>query len=61
MAAPARVARAAARAGHFGVVAAFVVFCAFPFYWMLITTFKQTGDLMNRQGNPWIYNQPPTL
>jgi len=55
------VGRAAARAGHFGVVAAFTVFCAFPFYWMLITTFKQTSDLMDRKGNPWVYNQPPTL
>ncbi len=41
-----------------------VVFCvllAFPFYWMLITTFKQTQDLYNLQNNPFIFNLKPTL
>jgi multiple sugar transport system permease protein len=42
-------------------VAAFTVFAAFPFYWMLITTFKRTTDLMNRGNNPFLYNEPPTL
>jgi multiple sugar transport system permease protein len=46
---------------HVGIVAVFTIFSAFPFYWMLITTFKQTSDLMNRSGNPFIYNKPPTL
>ena len=31
---------------NFGVVAAFTAFAAFPFAWMLITTFKQTRDLL---------------
>jgi len=46
---------------HFGVVAAFTVFTAFPFYWMLITAFKRTPDLLKRENNPFIFNQPPTL
>jgi multiple sugar transport system permease protein len=50
-----------ARGAHFGIVAAFAVFTAFPFYWMLITTFKRTGDLMKRGNNPFLYNEPPTL
>ena len=46
---------------HFGIVAAFTIFAAFPFYWMLLTTFKRTTDLMNRTHNPFIYHEPPTL
>ena len=41
-----------------------VVFCvllAFPFYWMLITTFKRTQDLYNLENNPFIFNLKPTL
>jgi multiple sugar transport system permease protein len=49
------------RGVHFGIVAMFTVFAAFPFYWMLITTFKRTTDLMNRGNNPFVYNEPPTL
>lgn len=50
-----------AKGGHFGIVAAFTIFAAFPFYWMLITAFKQTNDLMRRENNPFILNDPPTL
>ncbi len=46
---------------HFGVAAAFVVFSAFPFYLMLIMAFKQTPDLLHRENNPFIWNQPMTL
>jgi multiple sugar transport system permease protein len=46
---------------NFGVIAAFVAFAAFPFYWMLITMFKDTIDLLNPTNNPWIFNLPPTL
>ncbi|MBI4636951.1 MAG: carbohydrate ABC transporter permease [Candidatus Rokubacteria bacterium] len=49
------------RGTHFGIVAAFTLFTAFPFYWMLITTFKQTRDLMTRENNPFLFNVPPTL
>lgn len=50
-----------AKGAHFGIVAAFTIFAAFPFYWMLITAFKQTNDLMRRENNPFILNDPPTL
>jgi len=53
--------RAAGRTAHAGVIGAFTLFTAFPFYWMLITTFKRTGDLLKRGNNPFIYNEPPTL
>ncbi|NMG42869.1 ABC transporter permease subunit [Aromatoleum toluvorans] len=53
--------RWAARGGHFGLLAAFVAFSAFPFYWMLITTFKETNDLLATANNPFLFNHPPTL
>jgi multiple sugar transport system permease protein len=53
--------RWAGRLGHGGVLLAFTVFTAFPFYWMLITTFKRSTDLLKWGNNPFIYNQPPTL
>ncbi|MFQ5813264.1 MAG: carbohydrate ABC transporter permease [Anaerolineae bacterium] len=46
---------------HFGILAVFIVFTAFPFYWMLITTFKQTRDLLNPDHNPFVFHDPPTL
>ncbi len=49
------------KGSHFGVIAAFTIFAAFPFYWMLITTFKETRDLLNTQNNPFLFNDPPTL
>ena len=39
----------------------FVVMLAFPFYWMLITTFKRSTDLYNLKNNPFLFNEPPTL
>ncbi|UIF86486.1 carbohydrate ABC transporter permease [Cupriavidus sp. UYPR2.512] len=51
----------AARGAHFGVLAAFAAFCAFPFYWMLITTFKDVHDLINTANNPFLFNLPPTM
>jgi multiple sugar transport system permease protein len=49
------------RLGHVLVIVVFTVLLAFPFYWMLITTFKQTSDLYNLDNNPFIFNAPPTL
>jgi multiple sugar transport system permease protein len=49
------------RIGHFGIIAFFVAFTAFPFYWMLITTFKSTLDLVNTANNPFLFNSAPTL
>jgi len=43
------------------VVVIFSVLLAFPFYWMLITTFKRTADLYTLENNPFIFNMPPTL
>ncbi|MEK7245068.1 MAG: carbohydrate ABC transporter permease [Pseudomonadota bacterium] len=56
-----RAQRAAGAVGQFGVLATFVTFLAFPFYWMLITTFKTTQDLHDTKNNPFIFNDPPTL
>jgi multiple sugar transport system permease protein len=56
-----RARRIAGRAGHAGIVLFFVTFCAFPFYWMLITTFKTTQDLHNTANNPYLFSDPPTL
>jgi len=51
----------ATRAGRWVVVAGFAALLAFPFYWMAITTFKQTSDLYNVQHDPFIFNAAPTL
>jgi multiple sugar transport system permease protein len=53
--------RVAARGGHLGLIGLFTAFSAFPFYWMLITTFKRTSDLLKRTNNPFVYTEPPTL
>jgi multiple sugar transport system permease protein len=47
--------------GHAVLILVFVVFTAFPFYWMLITTFKETPVLLNTAYNPFVFNLPPTL
>lgn len=47
--------------GHAAIIGVFVVFAAFPFYWMLITTFKETRDLINTAYDPFLFNLPPTL
>ncbi len=46
---------------HWLVLIFFAVLLAFPFYWMLITSFKQTSDLYNLKNNPFIFNARPTL
>ena len=53
--------RIAARALHIFVLAAFVVLLAFPFYWMLVATFKQDLDMYKTDNNPFLFNLPPTL
>lgn len=42
-------------------LAAFSVALAFPFYWMLITSFKRTSDLYNLKNNPFVFAERPTL
>ncbi len=49
------------KVGHFGIIAAFATFAAFPFAWMLVTTFKQTNDLLDPNTFPFWYHQGPTL
>jgi multiple sugar transport system permease protein len=46
---------------RWAVLVVFAVLLAFPFYWMFITTFKQTADLYTLQNNPFKFNMPPTL
>jgi len=45
----------------YGAVVLFVVLAAFPFYWMVITSFKTNGDLYNVTHIPFWFNDPPTL
>ena len=44
--------RIAASGAFYAAVVVLVAFAAFPFYWMLITTFKTDGDLYNHKTNP---------
>jgi multiple sugar transport system permease protein len=61
--------RAARRAAgvliHRAVILFFIVFAMFPFYWMIVTSFKQNADLYvgatNVKHNPFIFNLPPVL
>ena len=51
----------AATALRWGILAAFSAALSFPFYWMLITTFKRTSDLYDLKNNPFLFHEPPTL
>jgi multiple sugar transport system permease protein len=42
-------------------LAIYTVVAVFPFYWMIITTFKQNSDLYDANNNPLWFNAPPTL
>jgi len=46
---------------HILVLFVFTVLLAFPFYWMLIATFKQNLDMYKTDNNPFLFNLPPTL
>jgi multiple sugar transport system permease protein len=39
----------------------YTLLTVFPFYWMIITTFKQNSDLYSETNNPLWFNAPPTL
>jgi multiple sugar transport system permease protein len=56
-----RVRRVVRSVFRWGTLVTFAVLLAFPFYWMLITTFKQTSDLYNLKNDPFIFNEAPTL
>ena len=49
------------RAGRWVVLVGFAVALAFPFLWMLVTSFKRTSDLYNTANDPFLFNEPPTL
>jgi len=49
------------RSGLYMLVGSFAFFGAFPFYWMVIATFKRDHDLFNPVANPFLFNEPPTL
>ena len=46
---------------HFGTLGAFTFFAAAPFYVMGIMSVKRSTDLLTRENNPFVLNQPPTL
>lgn len=43
------------------ILVLFTVLLAFPFYWMVIATFKQNLDLYTVENNPFLFNAAPTL
>jgi multiple sugar transport system permease protein len=51
----------AARLLHLGVLVFFTGALAFPFFWMLIASFKQNIDLYTVENNPFKFNLPPTF
>src|SRR5215831_12077222 len=53
--------RAAGRLVLYATVIAFAALLAFPFYWMVLATFKTDGDLYNLKNNPLVFNAAPTL
>jgi multiple sugar transport system permease protein len=42
-------------------LALYTVVTVFPFYWMIITVFKQNSDLYSETNNPLWFNAAPTL
>ena len=57
----ATVAKAVQETSFYGAVAFFFILAAFPFYWMVITSFKENSDLYNVSNIPFWFNDPPTL
>jgi multiple sugar transport system permease protein len=53
------------RVAVYAAAVGFMLFAGFPFYWMLLTAFKQNRDLyvgaFDLRHIPWIFNDPPTL
>src|SRR5215470_4344181 len=58
---PALARKVAGEGAFYTSVVVLVLFAAFPFYWMLITTFKSDGDLYNLESIPYWFNGAPTL
>lgn len=54
--------RETGRAGvRYGVIALFLIFTTFPFYWMAITAFKADTDLYRFNNNPFVFNESATV
>jgi len=53
--------RRSERLARAGILATFTILLGFPFYWMLVTTFKRTSDLYDVSHNPFLFQQAPTL
>ena len=49
------------KVAHRSLIVLFSVFAAFPFAWMLITTFKKTNDLLDPNSFPFGYPKGMTL
>jgi multiple sugar transport system permease protein len=47
--------------GFYSGLSLLLLFAAFPFYWMLITTFKQDSDLYTVETNPLLFHKAPTF
>jgi len=56
-----KVREAGAKVAHRTLLVVFSLFAAFPFAWMLITTFKKTTDLLDPNSFPLWYPKGPTL
>jgi len=50
-----------AESGFISGLAVLLIFAAFPFYWMVITTFKRDSDLYNLDVNPFWFKAAPTF
>ncbi len=46
---------------HYVAVLPFIVFSFFPFYWMLITSFKQNSEIYDLRAVPFWFRVGPTL
>jgi len=53
--------KVAKEVGFWALLGLFLIFAAFPVYWMFITAFKQVNDLYNLQNDPFVFNLAPTL
>jgi multiple sugar transport system permease protein len=58
---PRVIASALRGTAFYAAVAFFVVLATFPFYWMLITSFKTNPDLYSIANIPFWFNDAPTL
>jgi multiple sugar transport system permease protein len=55
------ISKVAVDVAFYAGVAFFVILSTFPFYWMVITSFKSNSDLYSVVNIPFWFNDPPTL